>query len=221
MTIKYQVQPSSLVPAGVTEPYGRYQLVLMSNGQSVSSLTVTQITALMKDGGTVTLVDSDGAYIGSLQPTLSGGFLISDSPAPVPESVGVGFRPSSHLLENLRFEVSFNRVDTTYRQPIITSIKSWYQNEPYTGYVINGGHSALVVIEGYNLKLASDFHGDLFIGAVNFPNVCTNSVFITWTDKRIEYLEKLAVVVPAATGVFTYYTGDRTTEIEIPITDMA
>lgn len=220
MSITYQIQPSNLAPSGVTVPYGRYNVILGDSTNVILSAKVEDIVALLKDGNTVTLVDSEGVSVGQIMPSLSGGFTLSESPSPISANVGIGFRPYKQLLAGVRYDVSFSRIDTTYRQPVITSVTSWYQNESYNGYAVNGGHSALIVIEGSNLKLYDTFHIDLLVGVVNNPNVCTNSVYVTWTDKRIEYLEKLAVVAVEATGTLSYYNGDRSIELEIPIVDM-
>lgn len=220
MSITYQIQPSNLAPSGITVPYGRYNVILGDSSSVILSAKVEDIAALLKDGNTVTLVDSDGVSVGQIMPSLSGGFTISESPTPVSANVGIGFRPYKQLLADVRYDVSFSRIDTTYRQPVIDSVTSWYQNEAYDGYAVNGGHSALIIIEGSNLKLYDTFHIDLLIGVLNNPNVCTNSVYISWTDKKIEYLEKLAIVAVETTGTISYYNADRSTDLVIPIVDM-
>lgn len=220
MSLNYQIQPSSLAPAGVTVPYGRYNIVVGEAIQVVVTASINTIADALKEGHTVTFVDSEGVNIGHLMPTLSGGFVLSEAPIPLAEQLMLGFRPYKELLKMVRFDPSFSRVNSTYRTPIITSVNSWYQNELNTGYVVNGGMSALIVIEGSNLKMLSPtFHIDLLVGIVNFPNISNEAGIISWTDNKLTYLEKLTVADVEATGTLSFYVGDRMVQLEVPIVD--
>lgn len=220
MSLNYQIQPSNLVPNGVTVPYGRYNVVV---GDSVTATLTTSINAIadaLRDGKTVIFVDSLGANVGHLMPTLTGGFVLSESPVPLAEQVMLGFRPYKELLKKVRYDVSFNRVDSTYRTPIITSVSSWYENELNNGFVCNGGHSALIVIEGSNLKMMSTiFHANLLAGIVLMSNITNESNVLSWSDNKITYLEKRSIATPPDTATLSLYVGDRMVELEIPLVD--
>ncbi len=159
MTIQYSIQPSTLSPTDVEVPYGRYQV--SSNGLlEIPPLNVTKetIVTALKAGNTVDLISSDGALIGSLLPTVKGGFILSEEPTPNASSVNIGFRPSVGILADLRFEITFERVATSVVLPQISEVEIWVAGgyDPlFNTYPVGSPRDATCIFKGSNLNLAN------------------------------------------------------------------
>ncbi|OQW95918.1 MAG: hypothetical protein BWK79_00705 [Beggiatoa sp. IS2] len=223
MTITYQVQPSTLAPEGVSEPYGRYQVILGESTTATATVTLETIVNTIQAGGSFLLKDSGGELIGQIVPTLTGGFTLSTSPTPGSTDIGLGFRPSKQLLAGVRFEPQFTRADTTFRQPAITTFTTWYQNEAYPSqYVVNGAHGSTVIIEGTNLKLDSTAClGTITLDQDSTPDVTGPTNVIAWTDKRIEYQTKMGMTPFSSSGSFTWASPlDRSVTFALTLVDM-
>ena len=222
--ITYQIQPSTLSPEGTSEPYGRYSVILQGSQSFALPTTLDAIATILKEGKSVDITCSDGVAF-SLLPTLSGGFTIAESPTPTAASIGIGVKPSKGLLASTRFEAAFNRAETTFRQPAIITMTSWYQNSPYDGLVFNGTHSSYVEITGTNLKLdPTNLRGKFTGGSLTDYVMLNEQNLITWTNTTIAWLEKSSLSEPPAfpaTGVFTLSSGDRSVSLTVSCTDVS
>jgi len=223
MTLKYSIQPSNLAPNGQTAPYGHYQVHLQDEETAITvDSTYASIADLLKIGTPVLLVGSDNKPIGTLLPALKGGFPLAESPTPTADNVSVGFRPSSTLYEATRQSVSFERVDTVTRNPVITLVSDWYQNERVDGIIsVNGGHSNYVEIKGSHFKVGETLTVTLTeIGGSATAVVLANQYgLIKWTDHLIAFNTKVSLVTPAATGTLTVEIEGKTASVVVTITD--
>lgn len=223
MTIKYSIQPSTLIPDGQTVPYGRYQVHLQDEETIITvDSTYATIADVLKIGASVILMGSDNQPIGTLMPTLKGGFSLAESPIPTADNVSIGFRPSTALYEVVRQAVSFERVDTVMRNPIITLVSDWYQNERVDGTIsVNGGHSNYVEIKGSHFKMGETLTVTLteIGGAATTVQLANQYGLIKWTDHLIAFNTKVALVTPTATGTLTVDIEGKTVSVVVTITD--
>lgn len=223
MTIKYSIQPSTLIPDGQTAPHGRYQVHLQDEETIITvDSTHATIADLLKISASVVLVGSDNQPIGTLMPTLKGGFPLAESPTPTAENVSVGFRPSSTLYEATRQSVSFERVDTVMRNPVITLVSDWYQNERVDGTIsVNGGHSSYIEIKGSHFRVGETLTVTLteIGGATTAVQLANQYGLIKWTDHLIAFSTKVALVTPTATGTLSVEIDGKTVSVVVTITD--
>ena len=223
MTIKYSIQPSSLTPTGQTAPYGRYQVHLQDDETTITvDSTYATIADLLKIGASVVLVGSDNKPIGTLTPTLKGGFPLAESPTPTADSVAVGFRPSTNLYEMVRQSISFERVDTVIRNPVISLVSDWYQNERTDGTIsVNGGHSNYVEIKGNHFKVGETLTVTLteIGGAETSVQLANQYGLIKWTDRLIAFNTKVSLTTPTATGTLTVDVDGKIATVVVTITD--
>jgi len=223
MTIKYSIQPSTFIPDGQTAPYGRYQVHLQAE-ETIITVDSTHVTIadLLKIGASVILMGSDNQPIGTLMPTLKGGFTLAESPTPTAENVSVGFRPSSTLYEAVRQAVTFERMDTVMRNPVITVVSDWYQNERVDGIIsVNGGHSNYVEIKGNHFRVGETLTVTLteIGGAATSVQLANQYGLIKWTDRLIAFNTKATLVTPTATGTLIVDIEGKTVSVVVTITD--
>jgi len=223
MTIKYSIQPSSLTPDGQTAPYGRYQIHLQDEEPTITvDSTSVAIADLLKTGSQVLLVGSDNQPIGSLVPSLKGGFPLAESPTPTADSVSVGFHASSVLHEAVRQSVDFQRVDTVVRNPVIMLVSDWYQNERADGSIsINGGHSNYVEIKGNHLKLGETLTVTLteIGGGATSVVLASDAGLIKWTDRLIAFNTKANITTPTATATLTVTSDGKSASVVVTLVD--
>ena len=223
MTIKYSIQPSPLTPAGQTAPYGRYQVHLQEDETTITvDSTYATIADLLKSGSLVVLVGSDNQPIGTLSPALKGGFPLAESPTPTADSVSVGFRPSTNLYEVVRQAISFERVDTVMRNPIINLVSDWYQNERVDGTIsVNGGHSNYVEIKGSHFRVGETLTVTLteIGGAATSVMLANQDGLIKWTDRLIAFNTKIGLATVTATGTLTVEVDGKIATVVVTITD--
>jgi hypothetical protein len=223
MTIKYSIQPSTLIPDGQTAPHGRYQVHLQDEETIITvDSTHATIADLLKISASVVLVGSDNQPIGTLMPTLKGGFPLAESPTPTADNVSVGFRPSSTLYEATRQSVSFERVDSVMRNPVITLVSDWYQNERVDGIIsVNGGHSNYVEIKGNHFKVGETLTVTLteIGGSATAVQLANQYGLIKWTDRLIAFNTKVALITPTATGTLTVDIDGKIASVVVTITD--
>jgi len=223
MSIKYSIQPSTFTPDGQTAPYGRYQVHVQEDETTITvDSTYAAIADLIKVGSLVVLVGSDNQPIGTLIPTLKGGFPLAESPTPTADSVSVGFRPSVTLYEVVRQSVSFERVDTVMRNPVITLVSDWYQNERVDGIIsVNGGHSNYVEIRGNHFKVGETLTVTLteIGGSATSVQLANQYGLIKWTDHLIAFDTKAALVTPTATGTLSVDIEGKIASVVVTITD--
>ena len=223
MTIKYSIQPSPLAPNGQTAPYGRYQVHLQEDETTITvDSTYATIADLLKIGTSVLLVGSDNKPIGTLSPALKGGFPLAESPTPTPDNISVGFRSSSTLYEATRQAVSFERVDTVMRNPVITLVSDWYQNERTDGIIsVNGGHSNYVEIKGNHFKVGETLKVTLteIGGAETSVQLANQYGLIKWTDHLIAFNTKVGLATVTATGTLTVEVDGKIATVVVTITD--
>jgi len=228
MALKYSIQSSSLSPDGVTDPYGRF-MVQYREPLEADTLTIADeeidvdtIAAALQEGRPITIKTSLGVEIGQLLTTLKGGFLISDDPTPTSDQIGIGFRPSVSVLSSTRFEPVFERIDTVVRNPSITLVSDWYQNERTDNAIsINGGHSNYVEIRGSNFKLDTTLSVTLTeIGGDELSVQLADDVaLIKWTDRLIAFNAKQNMITPETTGTLTVNVGSKSTSTTVTIID--
>jgi hypothetical protein len=223
MTLKYSIQVSSLTPDGQTTPYGRYQVHLQEDETVITvDSTSAAIADLLKIGTPVLLVGSDQQPIGTLSPALKGGFPLAQSPTPTTENVSIGLRPSTALYEATRQSISFERVDTVMRNPIITLVSDWYQNERADGSIsVNGGHSNYVEIKGNHFKLGETLAVTLteIGGEATSVQLANQYGLIKWTDHLIAFNTKVSISTPAATGTLTVEVDGKSSSVVVTIVD--
>lgn len=222
MTITYSIQPSTLLPEEEVNPYGRYMVQTTSSASVPVSVTTEEISNFLKAGSTVNLVDEGEVIIGTLMPTLKGGFVLATEPTPVDTQLNVGFRPSPKLLEYTRFEVTFARSNTVVRAPSISLISDWYQNERTDNSIsINGGHSTYIEIKGVNLKLGNTLNAELteIGGGGETVTLASDTGLIKWSDRLISFNTKIAMTTPEAPGMFTLTTPQATGIFTLTIGD--
>lgn len=221
MTIQYSIQPSSLSPPGITDPYGRYQVQVQNDTTVAISSTFATIANHLKAGDQVVILDSDDEPIGTIMPSLKGGFLLADSPSPTVENMSVGFRPSAELYNVVKQDVTFQRLDTVTRSPSIVLVSDWYENERTDGGIsVGGGHSNYVEIKGTNLKLDSTVSVILTeIGGDETSVTLLNSEspMIKWTDRLISFNAKVSISTPASTGTLSVTVGTKTVSLVVNI----
>ena len=223
MTIKYSIQPSTLTPDGQPAPYGRYQ-VHLSDEETVIAIdsTAAALADILKIGAPILLVGTDNKPIGTLSPALKGGFLMADSPTPTPDNISIGFRSSATLYEATRQSVSFERVNTVMRTPVISLVSDWYQNERTDGTVsVNGGHSSYIEIKGSYFKLGESLTVTLteIGGAATTVQLANQYGLIKWTEHLIAFNTKVFLSTPTATGTLTVEVDGKSTSVEVTITD--
>ena len=223
MTIKYSIQPSSLTPTGQTTPYGRYQIHLQEDETTITvDATYAAIAELLKTGASVALMGSDNQLIGTLSPALKGGFPLAESPTPPADSISIGFRPSPNLYEAIRQSVSFERVDTVMKKPVINLVSDWYQNERGDGTIsVNGGHSNYVEIRGSHFKLGEMLTVTLteIGGAETSVMLANQDGLIKWTDRLIAFNTKVGLATVTATGTVTVDVDGKVASVVVTITD--
>jgi len=89
----------------------------------------------------------------------------------------------------VRQSVSFERVDTVMRNPVITLVSDWYQNERVDGTIsVNGGHSNYVEIKGSHFKVGETLTVTLteIGGSATAVQLANQYGLIKWTDQNAD-----------------------------------
>ena len=140
----------------------------------------------------------------------------------LPDNISVGFRSSSTLYEATRQAVSFERVDTVMRNPVITLVSDWYQNERTDGIIsVNGGHSNYVEIKGNHFKVGETLTVTLteIGGAATAVQLANQYALIKWTDHLIAFNTKVSLTTPTATGTLTVDVDGKIATVVVTIID--
>jgi len=222
MTIKYSIQQSTLSPDGQSEPYGRYQVQIQNETTITIDATSEMIATALKAGHQVLLLGNDNEPIGTILPSLKGGFALAESPTPTAKNMSIGFRSSTTLHNAIQQDVEFERINTAVRSPSITLVSDWYQNERIDGAIsINGSDSNYVEIKGNNLKLSNTLVVSLTkIGTGVEPiQLADNTGLIKWTNHLIAFNTKVNIVTQKTTATLVVNNGGKITTITVILID--
>jgi len=122
LTLRYSLQESLLKPKNVEDEYAKLQVDYRPE-QSKITLTnedYQELVQALAEGRLIGIENADGVRLGQFMSSISGGVVVKNFTTPNKEEIGISFRPSPHFLNSVRKIVSFERMPTVKRTPIIS-----------------------------------------------------------------------------------------------------
>lgn len=223
MPLNYSVQPSTLSNSN-NDVLARYQV---SYGEPTVTYSLgvnfpyDSVSTSLSEGRPVVFVDGSDAPYFSIIPSIAGSTLLATPATPTMDQVNVGFRPSPAFLSSVREKTNFNRVESSARIPNVFIVNEQYLDEKAENTIsVNGGHSDYIEIVGINLRpIGNNVTISLNDGTDTVALATNKAQLITWTQSRIAFNTKAALVTPAASGTLEVDVDGKTTTFPVTITD--
>jgi len=123
-TLRYSIQASVLVPSGFVGDYGRLQVAIRPqlNTITISAIDYDTIANALAEGRALNLADDTGRFLGQFATGLAGGFDIAAFTQAVKTDARISFKPSQELLASAREFMTFEQVPTVANDPQISDI---------------------------------------------------------------------------------------------------